>query len=142
MKLVDANVLLYSVNKASPHHDASRTWLDEALNGSDAVGFVWLVLLAFVRISTSRRIFAHPLDTDVALDLVQLWTSHPNTTTLHPGPNHLTLLRQLLDEAGTSGNLVSDAHLAAIALERKATVITFDADFGRFADVKWFTPGR
>lgn len=142
MKLVDANVLIYAVNEDSHHHHAARSWLDATLNGPDAVGFSWLVLLAFIRISTSPRIFAHPLDVDVALEIVELWTSHPNTAVLHPGPDHLASLRSLLEAAGTAGNLVNDAHLAAVAVEHQATVVTFDTDFGRFANVEWFTPGR
>ncbi len=142
MKLVDANVLIYAVNEDAHHHEAARSWLDATLNGPDAVGLAWLALLAFVRISTNPRIFAHPLDGVAALGIVDMWTGHPNTAILHPGPNHLTSLRSILEEAGTAGNLVNDAHLAAMALEHNATVVTFDADFGRFADVEWFTPGR
>lgn len=142
MNLVDANVLIYAVNEDSHHHRAAKQWLDATLNGPDAIGFAWLVLLAFVRISTNPRIFSRPLDVDIAFGIVDTWIDHPNSAILHPGPTHAASLRTLLAEAGTAGNLVNDAHLAAVALDRNATVVTFDSDFGRFKDVKWYTPGR
>jgi uncharacterized protein len=142
VKLVDANVLIYAVNEDAHHHQAAKSWLDATLNGPDAVGLAWLALLAFVRITTNPRVFADPLEASVALGIVDTWASHPNTAILHPGPRHLVSLLSLLRNAGTAGNLVNDAHLAAIALDHDATVVTFDADFGRFAGVEWLTPGR
>lgn len=140
MKLVDANVLLYAVNEADPHHEVARGWLDEALSGTEAVGFPWIVLLAFVRLSTRAGLFPRPLGTSDAVGVVRAWTAQPPSVVVEPTPRHLDVLAGLLDQVGTAANLVNDAHLAALALEHHATVVTFDADFGRFAGVRWARP--
>ncbi|MDN5570424.1 MAG: type II toxin-antitoxin system VapC family toxin [Propionibacteriaceae bacterium] len=140
MKVVDANVLLYSVNADSEHHERSRAWLDSALSGADTVGFTWLVLIAFVRISTRPGIFPRPLTTEQATDEVSAWLSTPGAVILEPSSQHPVALARLLGAVGTGGNLVNDAHLAAIASEHRATVVTFDTDFARFPGVRWQPP--
>ncbi len=141
MRLVDANVLLYAVNTASAHHDSSRTWLDEAVGGREPVGFAWTVLLAFLRLSTHPSVFARPLTPDEATGIVRAWLAQPAAVIVEPTARHADVLAGLLAEAGTAGNLVNDAHLAALAIEHAATVTTFDADFGRFPGVRWERPG-
>jgi toxin-antitoxin system PIN domain toxin len=141
MRLVDANVLLYAVNRAAPHHGRSRTWLDEALAGDEAVGFSWVVLLAFLRLATHPSVFARPLDADQAVAVVRSWLAQPSAMVVEPGPRHAEVLGGLLAEAGAAGNLVNDAHLAALAIEHAALISTFDADFGRFRGVRWARPG-
>ncbi len=141
MRLVDANVLLYAVNSASAHHRRARSWLDEALAGDEAVGFAWIVLLAFLRLATHPAIFARPLTADEAMGVIRNWLSRPPAVIVGPTPRHVDLLAGLLLEAGTAGNLVNDAHLAALALEHGAILVTFDADFGRFAGVRREAPG-
>lgn len=140
MNLVDANVLIYAVNEADPKHEASRSWLDDALQGPEAVGFAWLVLLAFLRLSTRVGLFPHPLPVEEALSRVREWTDQPPSVVLEPTPRHLEIVAGLLLDAGTGGNLVSDAHLAAMALEYDATVVSFDSDFGRFTGLRWHQP--
>lgn len=140
MKLVDANVLLYSVNEDAPHHAAARDWLDEVLSGQEGVGFAWVVLLAFLRLGTRRGLFDRPLALAEAARIVELWLAQPPAVSVHPTERHLTLLHGLLDPHGTAANLVSDAHLAALALEHGAQVVSFDADFGRFEGVSWHRP--
>jgi uncharacterized protein len=139
--LVDANVLVYAVNEDAAHHDAARSWLDEALNGADSVGFTWIALLAFLRIATSVRIFPSPLDVDTATGIVDGWLEQPSAVMVEPGAEHRHLLARLLRSTGTAANLVNDCHLAAVALERGAAVATFDADFGRFPDLRVIRPG-
>lgn len=141
MRLVDANVLIYAVNEASAHHDAARTWLDEALGGEETVGFTWSVLLAFLRLTTHPAIFDQPLEPSRATAIVKAWTDQPTATLLDPTPRHLDLLSALLAEAGTAANLVNDAHLAALAIEHDAVLVTFDADFGRFRGLRTERPG-
>ena len=136
MKLVDANVLLYAVNTASHGHAASKAWLEGALNGRDAVGLPWLVQLAFLRIATKVGLFPRPLTVPDALDLLAEWTSRSACTVPEPTPRHLGVLSGLLLDAGTGGNLVNDAHLAALAVEHRAVVVTWDADFARFPGVR------
>jgi toxin-antitoxin system PIN domain toxin len=140
VNLVDANVLLYAYNEADPHHPASLSWLEGAMAGGETVAYTWTVLLAFIRLSTKVGLFPQPLDGDTAIDAVRAWTSPPQAVILEPGPRHLELVADLLRATGTAGNLTSDAHLGALALEHGATVITFDSDFGRFPGVRWNAP--
>lgn len=141
MHLVDANVLIHAVNRASARHEVARTWLDDALAGSEAVGFGWVALLAFLRLSTHPSIFARPLDATDATGVVRAWLAQPPAVVVAPGPRHAEVLGDLLAEAGTAGNLVNDAHLAALAIEHGAAIATFDADFGRFRGVRSVRPG-
>ena len=133
MKIVDANVLLYAVNADSAHHDRARRWLLKSLTGNEAIGFPWVSLLAFVRVSTNPRIFASPLPISAAFDLVDSWLGQPPSTVPAPTARHAALLRGLLEQTGAAGNLTTDAHLAALAIEHSADVVTFDRDFARFA---------
>ena len=140
MKLVDANVLLYAVDERSPHHDVAKRWLEEELSGAETLAFAWAVLLAFVRLSTNPRVFQHPMSADEALDLVDSWLGQPNVTVVDPTERHRRVLRELLAALGTAGNLVGDAHLAALAIEHGAELCSGDADFGRFPALKWTNP--
>ncbi len=137
MILPDANVLLYSVNSASRHHVAARQALEGAFARTDRIAFAWTVLLAFVRLSTRASIFERPLSVTGALQVVGDWLEQAPALVVHPTPRHSKLLGQLLGDAGTAGNLTMDAHLAALAIEHNAAVITFDRDFGRFQGLRW-----
>lgn len=140
MRLVDANLLLYSVDADSPHHEPARAWLDGELSSDRPTGFAWTVLLAFVRISTSARLYDAPLTVAEAMDRIQAWLEQPHSVVVTPGRRHASLLRALLEPLGTGANLVGDAHLAALALEHGAVVCSADNDFVRFADVRWENP--
>jgi toxin-antitoxin system PIN domain toxin len=140
MKLVDANVLLYAVNQDSPNHDNARGWLDRALTGSEAVGFAWVVLLAFLRLSTRADLFRRPLAFEEAADVVAHWLSAPPAVIPHPTARHLELLRGLVHDTGAAANLVNDAHVAALALEHDAAVVSYDRDFGRFTGIRHELP--
>lgn len=140
MKLVDANVLLYAVNASSRHHEQSRRWLDDALTGGAVVGFAWLPLMAFLRLSTQAGLFARPLTTAQATLVVQDWLAQPAAQVLHPTARHAFVLGDLLEQVGTGGNLVNDAHLAALAIEHRAEIISYDTDFDRFPAVRWAAP--
>lgn len=142
MRLVDANVLIYAVNEAAVHHRQSHAWLDTALGGPEPVGFAWTVLLAFLRLATHPSVFARPLTSEQATSVVRGWLARPGALLVDPTPRHADVLAGLLTESGTAGNLVNDAHLAALAVEHSATITTFDADFGRFAGVSWSRPGE
>lgn len=140
MRLVDANVLLYAVNSDAVHHERSRAWLDDALSGSTTVGLAWVALLAFMRLSTRADLFPSPLSVDEATDIVATWLAAPTAVVLHPTVDHLTVVARMLGGTGAGGNLVNDAHLAALAIEHGAIVTTFDTDFGRFDGVQWERP--
>ncbi len=141
MKVVDANVLLYAVNEDSPKHEESREWLDAALSGGATVGFSWIVLLAFIRLSTKAGIFPRPLTLTEALGVVEAWLAQPAAVVVEPTVRHASVLADLLQAVGVGGNLVNDAHLAALAVEHHGQVVTFDLDFDRFTCVKWENPG-
>jgi uncharacterized protein len=132
MKLVDANVLLHAVNTDSDQHGSASDWLDSALNDSDTLGFCWVALLAFIRIATRPGIFPRPLSSAAALSIVGLWLDASPAQVIHPGPRHLEILSRLVTAAGTGGNLTTDAHLAAVAIEQSAELWSFDRDFDRF----------
>ena len=132
MKIVDTNVLLYAVSERSAHHASARGWLTQALHGPEVIGMPWVTLLGFIRISTHPRVFPRPLTVAQATELVQTWLAAPAVVIPKPSARHLALLAGLLRESGTAGNLTTDAHLAALAIEASATVVTFDRDFGRF----------
>jgi uncharacterized protein len=140
VKLVDANVLLYAVDEASPHHTVAKPWLEEQLSGSETFAFAWSVLVAFIRLATNPRVFAAPITPREALDLVDSWLEQPNATVVHPTDRHVQLLRELLDPLGTAGNLTSDAHLAALSVEHGAELCSGDSDFARFPRVRWVNP--
>ncbi len=140
MKLVDANVLLYAVNSDAVHHERSRRWIDGALSGEDTVAFAWIALLAFVRLSTKVGLFPAPLTVDGAMDRVGAWVGAGPAVVVEPTAQHGTILRSLLRSVGVGGNLVSDAHLAALAIERRCGILSFDNDFARFPGVDWTVP--
>lgn len=140
MQLVDANVLLYAVNEDAPNHAAARRWLDSALGGQETVAFAWIALLAFLRLSTRASLFPRPLTPADATGIVARWLERPTAVVLHPTERHLGLLQGLLGDSGTAANLVNDAHLAALALEHGASIVSFDADFARFKGVRAHRP--
>jgi toxin-antitoxin system PIN domain toxin len=142
VKLVDANVLLYAVNESDPRHDEAAGWLDDQLSAGNTVGFAWLVLVAFLRLVTKIGLFPSPLPVADAVETMQRWLEQPAAVMVEPTARHASILSGLLVELGTGGNLVNDAHLAALAVEHDATVITYDSDFGRFRGVRWEQPSR
>lgn len=142
MRLVDTNLLIYAVDDTSAHHEVARTWLEQALSGTETVGFAWNALLGFVRLATSAHVFTMPLTVDQALDHVQAWLAQPCAAVLAPTPRHAAVLRDLLAPLGTAGNLTSDAHLAALAREHGAQVCSSDGDFARFPGVELVNPLR
>ena len=140
MRIVDANVLLYAVNEDARHHRDSHRWLSSALAGQDTVGLAWSPLLAFVRIATHPGLMPRPLMIEQALELVADWIAAPAAVVVEPTGEHARHLARLLGEVGIGGNLVNDAHLAALAVQQRADVVSYDNDFSRFPGVRWRTP--
>jgi len=140
VNLVDANVLIYAVNRSDRRHSVARDWLDHELYAGESIGFAWQVLLAFLRLTTRPGLFPNPLDPEDAIAVVAGWLEAPRAVLVHPTPDHLNILAGLLSRTGTGANLTSDAHLAALALEHRATVRTYDSDFGRFPGVRFAEP--
>ena len=140
MKLLDANVLLYAVNEDAPQHPKAKAWIEAALSGPEPVGLDWSVLLAFLRLSTRSAVFPKPLTLEQALGVMRSWLEQPCVEILDPAEKHLDVLGRLLAAFGTAGNLTSDAHLAALALEYGAELCSCDSDFGRFSGLRWTNP--
>jgi len=140
MILLDANLLIYAVNADAPLQRKAKSWLELALSGQETVGFSWNVLLAFLRLTTRPGLFRHPLPVGTAFDLEASWLDRRTAEIVHPGPRHLQVLRELLLPLGAGGNLTSDAHLAALAIERRAELCSSDTDFARFPGLKWRNP--
>jgi toxin-antitoxin system PIN domain toxin len=140
MILVDANLLLYAEDSLSEHHEAARIWWDEQLSGAEPVALCWPVLNAFVRISTNARLYRRPLLLKEAISRVQSWLDQPCVRVIHPGEQHWVIFQQMLRGGNAVGNLVSDAHLAALAVEHNGVLYSTDADFSRFRGLKWRNP--
>lgn len=140
MKLPDVNLLLYAFDTEAEPHERARAWLEEVLSGTEAVGFAWTVLLGFARVTTNPRIYEQPLTIGEALDLIDGWLAQPVATLVEPTGRHAAILRELLEPLGAGGNLVSDAHLAALSIEHGAELCSRDNDFGRFNGVRWVDP--
>jgi len=138
--LVDANILLYAEDQLGPQHEVAREWWDAQLSAASPVCLCWSVLCAFIRIGTSSRVFERPLSLKQAIARVQSWLDQPCTRLIHPTERHWTVLRALLIEGQALGNLVSDAHLAALAVQHGCTLMSTDRDFARFPNIKWKNP--
>lgn len=143
MKLPDVNLLLYTADESSSHSARARSWLERALSGTEEVGFAWPTLLGFIRISTNPAVFANPLSAAEAFEFVDSWLGAPVATVVHPSERHASHLRELLESIGsTAGNLTTDAHLAALAIEHGAELCSHDTDFARFEGLRWTDPLR
>jgi len=133
VRIPDVNVLIYASDASSSNHLAAREWVEGALSASETVGFAIVALLGFVRITTNPRVMAEPLTPSEAFDQVEEWLAQPPATLLVPGRRHIGIWRGLAEVSGTGGNLTTDAHLAAVAIEHGAKLASFDGDFHRFA---------
>lgn len=140
MIIVDANLLLYAYNPSAPQHDRARAWLEEVLSGTEPVALPWSVVLAFLRIGTNPRAFPQPLSMAEAVAIVSEWFAQPVVRAIDPTDRHWTLLATLLPGAQVKGPLVTDAHLATLAIEYGATLCSTDGDFARFPQVRWRNP--
>jgi toxin-antitoxin system PIN domain toxin len=136
----DVNLLVHAYNAESPVHEAARRWWEGVLGDPGPVGLPWAVALGFIRITTHPRIAAHPLPPQAACAHVEAWLTQPQVSPLHPGERHAVILFDLLRHLGTAGNLTTDAHLAALAIEHQAELHSTDADFTRFSGLRWSNP--
>lgn len=136
----DLNLLVYAYNLRSPQHQKALNWWTDCLNGSVGVGLAWVVIQGFVRITTHPKIFEHPLSIHDALGHVQEWLTLPHVQIVHPPQAHFHTWSSLLKDLNTAGNLTTDAHLAALAIDRGLILHTTDADFARFSGLKYQNP--
>jgi toxin-antitoxin system PIN domain toxin len=140
MIIPDVNLLLYAYNSTCAEHAKAARWWSDCLSGAEPVGLPHVVLFAFARIATRPVAFDPPLTIADASGHVRSWLDQPNVQLLLPGDGHCDRVLDLLQQTGTGGNLVTDAQLAALAIEQHAVLHTADADFLRFPGVRWFNP--
>ncbi|MGH9260825.1 MAG: type II toxin-antitoxin system VapC family toxin [Acidimicrobiales bacterium] len=140
MILVDINLLLYAYITGYQEHDRARLWWEQAVNSGTPVGLAPAAVFGFLRLSTNRRVIESPLAVEQAVQLVREWLDQPSVSFLTPGPRYLEIAFGLLESVGTAGNLTSDVQLAAHAIEHGGELHSNDADFGRFADLRWVNP--
>lgn len=140
MILVDANILLYAENRSDSYHRAARQWWQQQLSGADPVCLTWVIISAFIRIGTSHRVFSRPLSVHDAADRVSQWLECPCVRVIHPTSEHWKIFNRLLVDSKAGGNLVTDAHLAALAIEHGCELCSTDSDFARFSELRWRNP--
>jgi len=138
--LPDLNLIIYAHNVGAPDHVAARTWWEDLLNGTEVVVIPWIVVLGFVRLMTHRSVLVNPMTPVEAIAFVRTWFAQPNVEHIDPGSQHLDVLEHLLSAAGTAGNLTTDAHLAALAIEHQCELHSNDTDFTRFPGLRWRNP--
>jgi toxin-antitoxin system PIN domain toxin len=134
---VDANLLLYAEDSLSEHHETARKWWDTQLSGSEAVALCWPVLTAFIRIGTNIRLHKRPLTLKEAIERVQSWIDQPCVRIIQASEQHWELFQKMLRVGNATANLVSDARLAALAVEHNCVLHSTDTDFARFRGLKW-----
>jgi toxin-antitoxin system PIN domain toxin len=138
--LIDANILIYAHVSSLTQHVKAHDWLDQQLNGSGSVGLPWASMLAFLRLVTNPRVFEHPEPIGDAWRQVGAWLSCETVWIPQPTKRHAELLGEFLALPGMHGNLVPDAHLAALAVEHGLVLCSTDGDFARFRPLRWLNP--
>lgn len=140
MIIPDLNLVVYAHNADAPAHAAARAWWEALLNDDEPVAIPWVVVLGFVRLMTHRAVLITPMTPGAALVQVRAWFARTNVEHIEPGPRHLEVLERLLAAVGAAGNLTTDAHLAALAIEHQCELHSNDNDFARFAGLRWRNP--
>lgn len=140
MILPDVNLLVYAYSRDAPHHVEAKGWWEALLNSDEPVALPWVTALGFIRLMTHRAVLVTPLEPRGAVAHVSGWLRRRNVETLNPGDRHLEILDRLFGTLGTGGNLTTDAHLAALAIEHQCELYSNDSDFGRFPGLRWRNP--
>ena len=140
MLIPDVNILVYAYDADSPRYARAREWWETTLQQARIVGLPWNTSVGFIRIATQRGISARPMTVQEAVETVGAWLHHPRVRILTPGERHAEILFDLLLELGVGGNITYDAHLAAMAIEYQAELVSTDTDFARFPGLRWFNP--
>lgn len=140
MIAVDANLLIYAYVETLPQHAATRQWFEKVLSSSSTIYLPWSSILAFGRLTTKPKLFVQPYAVDEVIHIIDSWLSRPNVVVLEPGPGYWPILRELLATYSIKGDLIVDAHLAALVIEHDATLYSADRDFRRFAGLRVINP--
>ena len=142
MLMLDANLLIYAYHEEAQEHESARKWVEEIFSSSELVGLPWQSILAFLRITTHPRVFERPLLMSNAQSIVASWLDRPQIHAIEAGATFFDVLSGLLGVAQIRGALVSDAAIAALAIEHGATLCTTDRDFARFPGLRYINPLR
>lgn len=140
MIIPDVNLLVYAYDSSSPHHAAAAQWWMTCMTGNEEVGLPAVVIFGFIRICTHPKVFQNPLGIAEANAHVRSWLARPQARVIDPSPHHVTDVLNLLEDAGTGGNLTTDAQIAALARQEKAVLHSNDTDFLRFPGLRWHNP--
>jgi hypothetical protein len=138
--LPDVNLLLHAYNSGSPVHSAAREWWEALLEEDEPVQLPWVIILGFIRLSTHRQVATQPLPVSKACSIVETWLARPQVSVIQAGARHAAILFGLLRQLGAGGNLTTDAHLAALAIEHGAELCSTDSDFASFPGLRWRNP--
>lgn len=140
MIIPDVNLLLYASARGTRHHEMARDWWRATMTSREDVGLAPVVVTGFLRLVTSSRVLDSPMGVAQAIRVVNTWLEQPVARVLTSDARHLEIVLSLIDQVGVAGNLTTDAHIAAHALQHGATVATHDADFRRFSGLKTSYP--
>lgn len=140
MVVPDINLLVFAYNETAPAHPAARAWWERLMTGREPIGVPWAVVLGFIRLVTHPAVLEAPLPAPAAIERVREWFRREHVLTLDPGPRHLRVLEELFGATGIAGNLTTDTHLAALAIEHQCELHSHDSDFGRFPGLRWHDP--
>lgn len=140
MIVVDANLLIYSYDTASPDYKKSRAWIERIFSGAELVGLPWQTVAAFLRVVTNRKLAGFRLTVEQAIQIVETWLEQPNVRLLAPGDDYWSVLKRMIVEGSASGSLISDAEMVALTIENGGVLYTADRDFARFPGLRWKNP--
>lgn len=140
MIIPDINLLIYAHVGGMPKHVEAKQWWEGLVRSAQPIGLPWVVICGFIRIGTHAKIFDRPMTPAQAFSYIDDWLGQDYIQILDPGPKHYQILRGLLQSQGVAGNLTTDAHLAAIAIEFQCELHSNDVDFNRFAGLRWTNP--
>jgi hypothetical protein len=136
----DVNLLIYAHNEAAADHRKAREWWERLMSGTIPVGLPWAVVFGFIRLVTHPAVLERPLSPADALGRIDEWFARDHVLPLDPGPRHLAIARGLFAATGVGGNLTTDTHLAALAIEHNAELHSNDHDFRRFPGLRLRNP--
>lgn len=140
MIIPDINLLIYAHNAADPQHALAKAWWESSINGSEPIGLPWIVMGGFIRLMTHPRVLEYPMPITEATGCVRSWLDQPTVIILEPGKKFPLIFFNFLENLGSGGNLTTDAHIAAIAVEKQGDVHSCDSDFARFEGLRWTHP--
>lgn len=140
MLVSDSNLLIYAYSVNSPYHEAAADWWEAVLNGKEAVGLPWSVVVGFIRIVSDKRLHPNAPPLEKCFEVVNKWLAYPHVSIITPGTSHLAYVQDLMKESGAKPEMINDAHIAALAIEYRATIHTHDRDFRRFSGVRLHDP--